>query len=144
MWKLKNFYYSLGPYLTHCKTVSYHFPCFADGLVLVYVGIFGGLLLLDLIHDGIDSKAEAGHAWQVTDGEVKLQRAVFPCVVWASAALAAHRRFAQQLCAVEEPRSHLDLGDVGMSKSSKDIVSYSSFAQFDIYLQASLLQLFQP
>ncbi len=92
------------------KSVSYHFPCFADGLVLVYVGIFGGFLLLDLIHDSIDSKAEAGHAWQVTDGEVKLQRAVFPRVVWASAALAAHRWLAQQLCAVEEPCPHLDLG----------------------------------
>lgn len=49
------------------KPVSYHFPCFADGLVLVYVRIFGGLLLLDLIHDRIDGKAEAGHARQVTD-----------------------------------------------------------------------------
>lgn len=45
------------------------------------MSIFGGLLLLDLIHDGIDGKAEAGHARQVTDGEVKLQRVVFPRVV---------------------------------------------------------------
>lgn len=93
--------------------VSYHFPCFADGLVLVYVSVFGGLLLLDFIHDGVDGKAEAGHARQVADGEVKLQRAVFPCVVRASAALAAYRRLAQQLCAVEETRPHLDLGVTG-------------------------------
>lgn len=44
------------------KHVSYHFSCFADGLVLVNMSIFGGLLLLDLIHDSIDGKAEAGHA----------------------------------------------------------------------------------
>lgn len=44
------------------KHASYHFSCFADGLVLVNVSVFGGLLLLDLIHDGIDGKAEAGHA----------------------------------------------------------------------------------
>lgn len=82
--------YCFCPYLTHCKLqtawvcaqgFSYHFPCFADGLVFVDVSIFGGLLLLDLIHDGIDSKAEAGHARQVTDGDVKLQCAVLPRVV---------------------------------------------------------------
>lgn len=63
------------------KPVSYHFPCLADGLVLVLMSILGGLLLLDLIHDSIDGKAEAGHARQVTDGYVKLQFAVSPCVI---------------------------------------------------------------
>ena len=74
------------------------------------MSVFGGLLLLDLVHDGVDGEAEAGHARQVTDGEVELQRAVFPRVVGAPAALAAHCRLAQQLRAVEEPRPHLDLG----------------------------------
>ena len=82
--------YFFSPYLIHCnciqckfkyKPVSYHFPCFADGLVLVYVSIFGGLLLFDFIHHSVDGKAEAGHARQVADGDVKLQRAVLPRVV---------------------------------------------------------------
>lgn len=74
------------------------------------MSIFGGLLLLHLIHDGVDGKAEAGHARQITDGDVELQRAVLPRVIRASAALAAHRGFTQQLCTVEEACSHLDLG----------------------------------
>lgn len=114
MWKLKTLILLFRPLFDQCrfiyKPLSYHFPCFADGLVLVYVSIFGRLLLFDFVHDGIDGKAEAGHARQVTDGEVKLQRAVFPRVVRASAALTAHRRLAQQLRAVEEPRPNLDLG----------------------------------
>lgn len=61
--------------------VTYHFPCLADGLVLVYVSVFGGFLLLDFIHDSVDSEAEAGHAWQITDRDVKLQCAVFPRVI---------------------------------------------------------------
>lgn len=89
------------------------------------MSIFGGLLLLDLIHDGIDGKAEAGHARQVTDGEVKLQRAVFPRVVRAPAALAAHCWLTQQLRAVEEPRPHLDLGgwgEVGMQRGTNGVI----------------------
>lgn len=74
------------------------------------MSVFGGLLLLHLIHDSVDGEAEAGHAWQVTDGDVELQCAVFPRVIRASAALAAHCGFAQQLCTVEEACSHLDLG----------------------------------
>lgn len=89
--------------------VSHHFSRFADGLVLVYVGIFSGLLFLDLIHDGINGKAEAGHAWQVADWYVELQRSIPPGVFGAAAALAAHRRLAQQLGAVEESCPHLDL-----------------------------------
>lgn len=95
---------------------SHHFPRFADGLVLVDVGVFGGLLLLDLIHDGVNGKAEAGHARQVADRYVELQRGVPPGVFGAAAALAAHRRLAEQLGAVEEPRPHLDLeADGGVS-----------------------------
>lgn len=93
------------------EPVSYHFPCFADGLVLVCVEVFGGLLLLHLVHDGVDGEAEAGHARQVAHREVELQRAIIPRVVRAAAALAAHRRLAEQLRAVEEPRPHLDLAD---------------------------------
>lgn len=63
------------------QRASHHFACFADGLVLVYVSVFGGFLLLDLIHDGVDGEAEARHARQVADGELKLQRGVFPRVV---------------------------------------------------------------
>lgn len=74
------------------------------------MSVSGGLLLLDLIHDGVDGKAKAGHARQVTDRDVKLQGAFFPRVVRTAAALAAHCRFAQQLSAMEEPRPHLDLG----------------------------------
>lgn len=91
------------------KTVSHHFSRFADGLVLVD-WVFGGLLLFDLIHDGVNGKAEAGHARQVADRDVELQRGVTPGVFGAAAALTAHCGLAQQLSAMEEPRSHLDLG----------------------------------
>lgn len=37
--------------------LTYHLPRLADSWVFVYVSIFGGLLLLDLIHDGIDGEA---------------------------------------------------------------------------------------
>lgn len=60
---------------------THHFPCFADSLIFVYVSVFGGLLLLDLIHDSIDGKAETGHAWQIRDKDIKLQSVVFPQVV---------------------------------------------------------------
>lgn len=93
------------------KLVSYHFSCFADGLVLIYMSISSGLLLLDLIHNGVDGEAKAGHAWQVTDRDVKFQCAFFPSVVRTSAALAAHCWLAQQLSAVEEPCPDLDLGE---------------------------------
>lgn len=92
------------------RHVSYHFACLADRLVLVYVSVFGGFLLLYFIHDSIDGEAEASHTWQVTDGEFKLQRGVFPRVVRAHGALAAHRRLTQKLCSMEEPSPHLDLG----------------------------------
>lgn len=55
-----------------CVCLSYHFARLADGLVLVDVGVLGGLLLLDLVHDGVDGKAEAGHARQVAHGNVEL------------------------------------------------------------------------
>lgn len=72
--------------------------------------VSSGLLLLDLIHNSIYGEAEAGHAWQVTDRNVKFQCAFFPSVVRTSTALAAHCWLAQQLSAVEEPGPHLDLG----------------------------------
>lgn len=113
-------------------TFPYHFPCFADGLVLVYVSVFGGLLLLDFIHDGINGNAEASHAWQVADGYVELQSVVPPRVFRATAALAAHRRLAEQLCAVEEPRPHLDLGvgrEVSMSKGGSAVILLFNLSQ---------------
>lgn len=73
------------------------------------MSVFGGLLLLHLIHDGIDGKAEAGHARQVADRKLKLQRAMFPPVVRAPAALAAHCCLAQELCAMEQASPHLHL-----------------------------------
>lgn len=63
------------------RPVSHHFSCFPDGLVLIAMSVSGGLLLLNLIHDGVDGEAEARHAWQVTDGDVKLQRVLLPRVV---------------------------------------------------------------
>lgn len=95
--------------LKYTRDVSYHFACFADSLVLVYVSVFCGFLLLYFIHDGINGEAEASHTWQVTDGQFKLQCGVFPCVVRASAALTAHCGFTQKLCSVEEASPHLDL-----------------------------------
>lgn len=60
---------------------THHFPRLADGLILVDVWIFGGLLLLNLVHHGIDSKTKAGHAGQVTNGDFKLHCVVFPRVL---------------------------------------------------------------
>lgn len=94
---------------TYSRHVSYHFACFADSLVLVYVSVFGGFLLLYFIHDSVDGEAEASHTWQIADGELKLQCGVFPRVVWAPAALAAHCGLTQKLCPMEEPSPHLDL-----------------------------------
>lgn len=48
---------------TYRQRVSHHFASFADGLVLVYVSVFGGFLLLYFIHDRIDSETEARHTW---------------------------------------------------------------------------------
>lgn len=89
--------------------LTYHLPRLTDGRVFVCVSVFGGLLLLDLIHDGVDGEAEAGHAWQIANRDVKLQCAVLPGVLRAPVALTAHRRLTEQLGAMEEPRPHLDL-----------------------------------
>lgn len=94
---------------TYSRHASYHFACFADSLVLVYVSVFGGFLLLDFVHDSVDGEAEASHTWQIADGQLKLQRGVFPRVVRAPAALAAHGGLTQKLCPMEEPSPHLDL-----------------------------------
>lgn len=113
-------------------TLPYHFPCFADGLVLVYVSVFGGLLLLDFIHDGINGNAEASHARQVADGYVELQSVVPPRVFRAAAALAAHRRLTEKLCAVEEPRPHLDLEagrEVSMSRGGSAVILLFNLGQ---------------
>lgn len=94
---------------TYSRHASYHFACFADSLVLVYVSVFGGFLLLDFVHDSVDGEAEASHTWQIADGQLELQRGVFPRVVRAPAALAAHGGLTQKLCPMEEPSPHLDL-----------------------------------
>lgn len=90
------------------------------------MSISSGLLLLDLIHNGIDGDAEAGHARQVIDKDVKLQCVFFPGVIRSSAALAAHCRLAQQLSAVEEPCPHLHLG------GQQGLVCIRGSVQFDI------------
>lgn len=87
---------------------THHFPCLADGLVFVDVRVFVGFLF-DLLHDGINSKAEASHAGEVTDRDLKLQRVVLQRVIGASAALVAHRRLTEQFCSMKETCPHLHL-----------------------------------